>query len=64
MTPTRNYDFSLLGITISFSRPEKAIGMKTPPFCIICHAEVAFEVKTGPSLPKLAGISTCGFINK
>ena len=32
--------------TRSFSSLEKAIGMITPPFCIIFHAEADFNVKT------------------
>ena len=52
--------FSLLGITVSFSRLERAIGMITPPFCIIFHAEAEFNVKTGPNLSKNTRKRPCG----
>ena len=45
-------DFSLSGITVSFSRLERAMRMITRPFCIILHAEAEFEIKTAPSLTK------------
>ena len=42
-------DFSLLGITVSFSTQEIAINMITPPVCIIFRAEADSDVKTASS---------------
>ena len=57
-------DFSLLGITVSFSRLGRAIGMTTPPFRIMYHAEGHFQGKPAPSSKQRKKKNASGSINK